>query len=262
MDKLSLLHFRFSPRRSWLMVALMPLLGVALAMLGPFGTYVSMTTVARGAHFIICFTVIGLLSIEGAYRVARLGFQGRWPVWAALLFDLACIVPSTAVVWASLKLLAPSALAYVNIGELSAQNALIFLLMRVGIVAAALWRNAQLGEIRPERVVASAPDTDDPVSARLPFALKGAQILALTAEDHYLRVYTSRGEALIHLTLAEAVERREGFQVHRSHWISGRALKGYDPSRVHLVTGTSFPLSRHRRKAFETWVSEAGITPA
>ncbi len=90
----------------------------------------------------------------------------------------------------------------------------------------------------------------DPFEQRIPPAL-GAELLALSSEDHYLRVYTSAGDALIHCQLKTALAELSpdrGRQVHRSHWVAKVALRGARrvDGRWQLIlsTGISIPVSR------------------
>ncbi len=257
---MDLLRFSYAPHRPWHYIAALPAAGLVVGLLGPFGSYTGMDLLQRCLHFGLCFTVIGTLVLEGSYLMARQFFAGLLPLWAALAFDVALSVPEAGIIYGSLRILGPGALPYVHFGDLVWQNLLMTLLIRAIVLTAALVRNRQLVQAAPE-AVAARPDF--PLAEKLPFALKGAGVLALSAEDHYLRVYTTRGEALILMALSEATEvLGGGFQIHRSHWIAGRSLKDYDAGRVHLTTGLSLPLSRHRRKAFEAWLAETGITPA
>jgi len=62
--------------------------------------------------------------------------------------------------------------------------------------------------------------------ARLPAHLDG-EILALKAEDHYVRVYTTRGDTLVHHRFRDAMAELEGIdglQVHRSFWVRRSAI--------------------------------------
>jgi DNA-binding LytR/AlgR family response regulator len=62
---------------------------------------------------------------------------------------------------------------------------------------------------------------------RLPLKLRGAEVWAVEAEDHYLRLHTSKGQDLILMRLADAVaelEGIEGAQVHRSWWVARDAI--------------------------------------
>lgn len=65
--------------------------------------------------------------------------------------------------------------------------------------------------------------------ARLPPKLRGAEVWAVEAEDHYLRLHTSKGQDLILLRLSDAIaelEGIEGAQVHRSWWVARAAITG------------------------------------
>ena len=58
--------------------------------------------------------------------------------------------------------------------------------------------------------------------SRLPRRI-GTDIVAISAELHYLRVYTRNGEALILMSFGRAVEALgviPGQAIHRSHWIA------------------------------------------
>lgn len=64
---------------------------------------------------------------------------------------------------------------------------------------------------------------------RLPPPFRGAEIYAVSAEDHYLRVHTSAGGALVLLRLADALAELdgiEGAQIHRSWWVARAAIVG------------------------------------
>jgi len=86
---------------------------------------------------------------------------------------------------------------------------------------------------------------------KLPHRLRRAQIHALTAEDHYLRVRTDAGEALILMRLTDAIaacEALDGARTHRSWWIARQAVsdarKGDGRGTLILADGTEVPVSR------------------
>jgi DNA-binding LytR/AlgR family response regulator len=71
------------------------------------------------------------------------------------------------------------------------------------------------------------------------------------AEDHYLRLHTSRGQDLILMRLADAVaelEGIEGMQVHRSWWIARAAIadakRGDGRAVLTLKDRSEVPVSR------------------
>ena len=62
---------------------------------------------------------------------------------------------------------------------------------------------------------------------RLPLPLRGAELYAVEAEDHYLRVHTSKGTDLVLCRMADAVAELhgvEGFRTHRSWWVAKAAV--------------------------------------
>lgn len=100
-------------------------------------------------------------------------------------------------------------------------------------------------------VVEQAPAPPPKFLERLPLKLRGAEIWAVEAEDHYLRLHTSKGQDLILLRLADAVaelEGVEGVQVHRSWWVARDAIadarRGDGRATLVLKDGSEVPVSR------------------
>jgi LytTr DNA-binding domain len=244
---------RSAPLLQWQALASLPVAGAAIGLAGPFASYGEMDTGSRVAHFMLCVTAIGSAALVVSYRVARRFFQGYWPLWAALLVDLALVVPGAALVYASLSLFAPDVLDQLNPAHLLWQNLLIALAFRDFSLFAS-WRRIRDGDDATGQPVPIQPP--DEFRQRLPFALRSATILALSAEDHYLRVHTPGGEALIHMTLAAAVQMLPaGFQIHRSHWVAREGVKSFSNGKVELHTGLKLPVSRHRSKDFAAWIN-------
>ena len=86
---------------------------------------------------------------------------------------------------------------------------------------------------------------------RLPLKLRGAEVWAVEAEDHYLRLHTSKGQDLILLRLADAIDELtgvEGAQVHRSWWVARDAIadarRGDGRATLTLKDGSEVPVSR------------------
>jgi hypothetical protein len=121
----------------------------------------------------------------------------------------------------------------------------------------------EAGEPPPAEVASTPPDAADALSearrllldllSRLPRRI-GTDIIAISAELHYLRVYTLAGEALILMSFGRAVEALgviPGQTIHRSHWIALAhvATLESDGDRVicRLDTGLELPVSRTHR---------------
>ncbi len=86
---------------------------------------------------------------------------------------------------------------------------------------------------------------------RFPAKLKGANLLAVEAEDHYLRLHTDRGSDLILMRLADAIGELagiEGARTHRSWWVAKagiiEAARGDGRATLTLKDGTRVPVSR------------------
>jgi hypothetical protein len=98
-------------------------------------------------------------------------------------------------------------------------------------------------------------------SLKLPFVASlppplGADLVALSAELHYTRVYTILGQALILYPFGRAIEELKeagypGVQVHRSHWVAQNHIlqKKRLNSRgfLQMDTGLKIPVSRRRK---------------
>jgi hypothetical protein len=86
---------------------------------------------------------------------------------------------------------------------------------------------------------------------RLPLKLRGGDVWAVEAEDHYLRLHTSKGQDLVLMRLSDAVaelEGIEGAQVHRSWWVAREAIteavRGDGRATLTLKDGAEVPVSR------------------
>jgi LytTr DNA-binding domain len=103
----------------------------------------------------------------------------------------------------------------------------------------------------------SSPQATEPPAflARIPEAITRGDVIALEAEDHYVRVHFAVGSVLVHHRFADAVDAMRAFdgaRVHRSFWVRGTAIRHADftPSAAALilVNGLRVPVS-HRYRA-------------
>jgi hypothetical protein len=244
-----------STRSLHLAIAALPLaMAIALALLGAFGSYVSMGLPLRLLHFSAIALAIGAPAFAVSAALRRYVFKDAQPLWAAILIAAALAPPGAVIVQQSLRLFAPRVLPHVSIGELTAQVLLINLI--VGTIAWALLR--QTGKFEagaPARAEPRIVPASGALRAKLPIPLRHAAILALSAEDHYVRVRTDRGQALVLMNLADAIAALgsdAGVRIHRSHWIARDAAAGVTArssrSGVRLEDATILPISRAGRK--------------
>lgn len=128
----------------------------------------------------------------------------------------------------------------------------VTLVMTMGMTALMMLATRQ-----PVQTHAAPPEAPPPrFLERLPPRLRGGELYAVEAEDHYLRLHTSKGQDLILLRLSDAVaelEGIEGAQTHRSWWVAKGAVenarRGDGRATLTLKGGAEAPVSRAYAKA-------------
>jgi hypothetical protein len=156
---------------------------------------------------------------QAASRIPRVGAH---PWLFGALLSLAVSIPVTLLVWAHAGWVLGTDIPVRNLHILygpvliisTAMTALMILISQPGAVTHAPAAGA---EMKPVRFM-----------ERLPAKLKGAVIYAVSSEDHYLRLHTSKGSDLILMRLTDAIvelEGLEGAQTHRSWWVAKDAVE-------------------------------------
>lgn len=223
--------------------------GAFLALIGALGTF-DMLLGARLAYWIGLSSLGAVLGTTTALAVSRLwpGLDATW--WRALII-VAVLTPLFAtLVWIAggRAPLTPRVVAtYFG----------ITLVMTSGMTAL-----MTLATRRPIETHAAPPEAPPPrFLERLPPRLRGGELYAVQAEDHYLRLHTSKGQDLILLRLSDAVaelEGIEGAQTHRSWWVAKAAVRdakrGDGRAVLTLTSGVEAPVSR----AYARTLREAG----
>jgi len=103
----------------------------------------------------------------------------------------------------------------------------------VAVIGAAMSTLQYVLRREPKQTHVFSPEQKTAVPAgafreRLPFKFRQADIHALSAEDHYLRVHTSAGDTLVLMRLYDAIRELEGIegsQTHRSWWVAKNAVR-------------------------------------
>lgn len=241
---------------------LLPLVvAMALAVTGAFGTYVSMTLALRLLHFVGVAIAIYAIVFALCEIVQRFWFGGTLPFWAMLAIGVITAPAGGWIVLEALGLSAPRALSQVTYPELTTQVLLSNL--EIGSLVWILLRQSRTRSAACEAQRQPRSNSGQALRAKLPLGIRNAAILALSAEDHYVRVRTDRGEALILMNLAAAIAalgKEAGVRIHRSHWVSRQfAEKASMRGRlrgVRLNDDTVLPVSRSGRKLLnEVWTS-------
>lgn len=109
----------------------------------------------------------------------------------------------------------------------------------------------------PPEAPAVVPLAPNRLIARLPSNVRG-RIVALEMEDHYVRVHTDRGSALVLLRLSDAIAEVAsipGRQVHRSWWAADEAIERFERAgragQIRLCNGLTAPVSQRYLKDIE-----------
>lgn len=172
----------------------------------------------------------------------------RWRIFPqkifleALAVSVLMWIPQSLVVLAVQRFVAGTPLTVQIVGEVVA----LVLLVSMAVTA------VNYAADRPPAHTQALPGAEPPrFFARVPPRLRAAELFAVEAEDHYLRLHTSLGQDLVLMRLADAVaelEGIEGAQVHRSWWVARdgyvRAERGRGGARLVLKDGAEAPVSR------------------
>jgi hypothetical protein len=217
------------------------LIGVVLAAMGPFGSYMNGGAAQRAGYWIAAM-LLGLVLYGTAFRTvlafARPGSRIWWPalIGAALLSS----IPQSLATRAAAFWLWPE-LAHLRLPWplWFAQTTMVGLVAMVGL-AFVLQRSSPAPE--------GSPTSTRPVHTDIPSL--GREVLALQMEDHYVRVHRPHGSDLILMPLGRAIKRAEaeGLRTHRSWWVARHAVVRVEKSersmRLHLSNGVIAPVSR------------------
>jgi len=225
-------------------------LGVILGISGPFGTIDAMSAGSRTLYWI---TVVVLTYGIGSFISTVIhALLGRQPVFLAMVLSTCVLGLSLTAVLTAINLVA-FGMWYETWAEFLVQLGQVTLISAVVETCTYLLRSD---------TKATAPETT-PLLNRLALDKRGA-LIALGAEDHYVRVTTSKGEELVLMRLSDAVQEvgsTEGLQIHRSHWIALDQIKNVtrkgDRGQVTLSDQTTRPISRGYMSA----VRAAGLLP-
>ena len=259
-------------RRIIIDLAVMAGIGVFLALTGAFGSS-AMPLPMRLLSW-IGFALLGysfFRPMESVVSWAERTFVlPRWGLWiAGCLFASAPMTAAVLVInhlpgpvrWPGLDVALGT---YSSVLVIGGAVTLLFNVVQAGqrgtqVVAAGV--PAALTPAAPIPAVASAAlsaPVAAPVSAPAPHPLLdqlppeiGSDIIALEMEDHYVRVHTMLGSALVLMRLRDAIAligELEGMQVHRSWWVARDAvedvLREGRNVRLKLARGIEAPVAR------------------
>jgi DNA-binding LytR/AlgR family response regulator len=200
--------------------------GLFLGLIGPFGSseaalgvrlvyWLLLAEVGTGIGVLTATTVMALMGRGASF--------GGMTFLAAGVTAAAMTLPGAVVVWAITRFF------FQGPGKLQPNGGIAGFIAPVFVVSTAISLINALANRNPPHTHAAAPDAPPSRFAdRLPAKLRGADIYAVEAEDHYLRLHTSKGSDLILMRLSDAIselEGVEGAQTHRSWWVARGAVQ-------------------------------------
>ena len=244
-------------------IAVMLAIGIALAALGPFGSFAMGSFAVRLAYW-VPMALMGYAIVRPTVGASQL-FAERLAIdriAAALVAVAIAAAPATFVVlwWNGATIAAVP--TFERWFQLYVQVALVGVLVTVLFLILERRTEAPLS-LAPTN--AAAPPAPAPASVRpgarfldrLPPAWAD-RLIALEMEDHYVRAHGPDASALILLRMRDAeaeLDGVDGLRVHRSWWVAHAALdrplrdgRGY---KLRLTNGLEPPVARDRVAALK-----------
>lgn len=229
-------------RRLSLDIALFAAIGLVLSELGPYRT-IEAPHAMRTAYWLLAVIGSGLLGIA-VDRLLAPHMPGLWQ--RIVVVSLAITPPVTLFVY----ILNATMLGLPRRPWLLPQLGWQVLVAMLPILAvrALAWR--RVVETRTI-VMPPLPEAERTFRLRLSAKRRSARLIALEAEDHYVRVHTDAGAELLSMRFAEAVEelsQAHGYRLHRSWWAAADAIEAVRWNRgtgeARLTGGLTAPVSR------------------
>ncbi|MEO0357929.1 MAG: LytTR family DNA-binding domain-containing protein [Pseudomonadota bacterium] len=221
--------------------------GLVLALSGAFETNTAMRPLPRVVYWIaivvVTFAVGSFLTTLGQYwlaalnrwvRVAVLGTVNGLAVFAIVFGVNTAIFGPVYDTWAML-------LGF--LGTVIAITTLVTLVLDLAIN-----QTQTAPDLTPDPAIdtAQTPRLLD----RIAFDERGP-LVSISVEDHYVRIRTTKGEAMVLMRLSDAMRETgptQGLQVHRSHWVAldhvHSASRTSSGAVLTLSTGPDIPVSR------------------
>jgi hypothetical protein len=216
--------------------------GFLLGELGPYRTADEPETLRR-AYWLVAVLGAGTIGIL-ADKVLGPRIRGFWARIA--LVSLAITPPVTLFIYALNAVMLDLPRRPWLLPQLAWQVLIVMLLIMT--LRALLWR--RVVETRTI-VMAPLPDAERTFRLRLSAKRRAAKLIALEAEDHYVRVHTDNGSELVPMRFSEAVEelaQADGYRLHRSWWAAADSIEQVRWNRgtgeARLKGGISAPVSR------------------
>lgn len=238
-------------------LSVMTVIGVVMALIGPFGSFGDPLAVRLMVWLGLGYAGYFIYSPVG-WLVDRLSASLDLPrilLWVA--GTMLATVPMAVIVWS----LGQITTDYFRVPQ--AQEALLHYcyVLVIGGGITLLFNMIQIPGGQSQPTAATQPAAN-PLLDQLPASL-GSDVIALEMEDHYVRVHTALGSELVLMRLRDAMAYLsdvEGRQVHRSWWVARLAVEDAKREgrnvRLVLSGGLEAPVARAQVSELKTagWI--------
>ena len=239
------------------------LLALALGHAGPYGTFEEFGLVKRIVYW-MSVIILPWAMFKGMFLAAKMlatvNISNTFLV--VLLTPMFALMGSAVTTQINIKVGLITEQTFFEVWPYSILTWLVFaflIILPMTLIASALAK-----ETRKSGVA----DMMTFLHQKLPESIQGAQLLALKAEDHYLKVFTDCGSALILMKFEDALSVLNGYpgvQTHRSWWVASCQLEGLSEvpaasPHIQLPDGEKVPISRRKRKAVNEYIGELSST--
>lgn len=225
-------------------------LGLLLAFLGPYGSQSAMSPGGRTLYWVGLVGAGYLLALAG-FRL--IGDRPKHNLTRAIAVAVLSALPLMFIVsWALVQVRPGRVISVINLPMLFVA---VLAIQSIIVTIAAL---IELRTVAGTASLAKAEEAAQTVSGRLARSLRG-DLLALEAEDHYVRLHHPSGSTLILHRFSDALAEvgpRAGLQVHRGWWVANGAVAGTftrgGKRWLKLTNGMEIPVSRtHLRRVID-----------
>ena len=221
------------------------------------------------ANAVLCFvftlvTSVYLVQLRGKTVYAQLHVIGS--VCTATIYGMhsSTLLGATTPSWQSVLLVILFNLVFGLLGEVILVSYLLRPILRdVRRPASAATGMAASANVAAPTPAPAAPSTALSVQI-LNTAFLLSEILALSAESHYVAVHLKSGQKrLLRGRISEAagsMPENAGRLIHRSHWVAGWAVEDVEvdarQTMVVLVDGSRFPVARTKLAELRDWLGK------
>lgn len=211
-----------SRRRLAAELVLLLAMGLFMGAIGPYGTAV-LPPLQSYVYWIACIVGGGLIGIAIDETLGpRAGGS-----WRRLVLTSLAMTP--AVTWLVILVGHVVAGHSIRVPRYLTLTWQVFIIcVPVMALRALVWRRPRT--VIETRIVIAPPlpESEAVFRRRLSARRRGARLIAIEADDHYLRVHTDAGSELVTASFASALEElagAHGFRTHRSWWVAADAIE-------------------------------------